>query len=137
MRLLLDTVAFLWLAEDDARLSAVAREAIVDPANDVFLSAASAWEIAIKHGLGRLRLQMPPDEYVPEQRLLHRIETLGIDEDATLQVGKLPDLHRDPFDRLLIAQAIVRGLTIVTPDRLIRGYTVPILWSRVERQGYG
>ena len=130
MRLLLDTVAFLWLAEDDARLSAVAREAIVDPANDVFLSAASAWEIAIKHGLGRLRLQMPPDEYVPEQRLLHRIETLGIDEDATLQVGKLPDLHRDPFDRLLIAQAIVHGLTIVTPDRLIRGYTVPILWSR-------
>ena len=130
MRLLLDTVAFLWLAEDDARLSAVAREAIVDPANDVFLSAASAWEIAIKHGLGRLRLQMPPDEYVPEQRLLHRIETLAIDEDATLQVGKLPDLHRDPFDRLLIAQAIVRGLTIVTPDRLIRGYTVPILWSR-------
>ena len=130
MRLLLDTVAFLWLAEDDARLSAVAREAIVDPANDVFLSAASAWEIAIKHGLGRLRLQMPPDEYVPEQRLLHRIETLAIDEDATLQVGKLPDLHRDPFDRLLIAQAIVHGLTIVTPDRLIRGYTVPILWSR-------
>ena len=130
MRLLLDTVAFLWLAEDDARLSAVAREAIVDPANDVFLSAASAWEIAIKHGLGRLRLHMPPDEYVPEQRLLHRIETLAIDEDATLQVGKLPDLHRDPFDRLLIAQAIVRGLTIVTPDRLIRGYTVPILWSR-------
>ena len=130
MRLLLDTVAFLWLAEDDARLSAAAREAIVDPANDVFLSAASAWEIAIKHGLGRLRLHMPPDEYVPEQRLLHRIETLGIDEDATLQVGKLPDLHRDPFDRLLIAQAIVHGLTIVTPDRLIRGYTVPILWSR-------
>ena len=137
MRLLLDTVAFLWLAEDDARLSAVAREAIVDPANDVFLSAASAWEIAIKHGLGRLRLRMPPDEYVPEQRLLHRIETLGIDEDATLQVGKLPDLHRDPFDRLLIAQAIVHGLTIVTPDRLIRGYTVPILWSRVERRGSG
>ena len=130
MRLLLDTVAFLWLAGDDARLSAVAREVIVDPANDVFLSAASAWEIAIKHGLGRLHLQMPPDEYVPEQRLLHRIETLGIDEDATLQVGKLPDLHRDPFDRLLIAQAIVHGLTIVTPDRLIRGYTVPILWSR-------
>ena len=137
MRLLLDTVAFLWLAEDDARLSAVAREAIVDPANDVFLSAASAWEIAIKHGLGRLRLHMAPDEYVPEQRLLHRIEILGIDEDATLQAGKLPDLHRDPFDRLLIAQAIVHGLTIVTPDRLIRGYTVPILWSRVERRGSG
>ena len=130
MRLLLDTLAFLWLAEDDARLPAAAREAIVDPANDVFLSAASAWEIAIKHRLGRLRLHMPPDEYLPQQRLLHRIETLGIDEGATLQAGKLPDLHRDPIDRLLVAHAIVHGLTIVTPDRLIRGYTVPILWSR-------
>ena len=130
MRLLLDTVAFLWLAEDDAHLTAAAREAIVDPANDVFLSAASAWEIAIKHGLGRLGLRVPPDEYVPQQRRLHRIETLGIDEDATLQAGKLPDLHRDPFDRLLVAQAIVHGLTIVTPDRLIRDYPVSVLWSR-------
>ena len=130
MRLLLDTVAFLWLAEDDAHLAAAAREAIVDPANDVFLSAASAWEIAIKHRLGRLGLRIPPDEYVPQQRRLHRIETLGIDEDATLQAGKLPDLHRDPFDRLLVAHAIVHGLTIVTPDRLIRNYPVPVLWSR-------
>ncbi len=130
MRLLLDTVAFLWLAEDDAQLSAAARDAIVDPANAVFLSAVSAWEIAIKHGLGRLGLRMPPDEYVPEQRRLHRIETLGIDEAATLQVGKLPELHRDPFDRLLVAQAIVHGLTIVTLDRLIRDYPVPVLWSR-------
>ena len=129
MRLLLDTVTFLWLAEDDAHLSAAARAAIIDPANDVFLSAASAWEIAIKHGLGRLRLGIPPDEYVPQQRRLHRIETLGIDEDATLQKGKLPDLHRDPFDRLLVAQAIVHGLTIVTPDRLIRDYPVPALWG--------
>ena len=130
MRLLLDTVAFLWLAEDDAHLSAAAREAIADPANDVFLSAASAWEIAIKHGLGRLRLRIPPDEYVPRQRRLHRIDTLAIDENATLQASKLPDLHRDPFDRLLVAHAIVHGLTIVTPDRLIRDYPVPTLWSR-------
>lgn len=130
MRLLLDTVAFLWLAEGDARFPTAAREAIADPGNDVFLSAASAWEIAIKHGLGRLAIGMPPDEYVPEQRRLHHIDTLMIDEAATLQAGKLPDLHRDPFDRLLVAQAIVGGLTIVTPDRLIRDYPVLVLWSR-------
>ena len=130
MRLLLDTAAFLWLAEDHASLSSAARDAIVDPANDVLLSAASAWEIAIKHGLGRLPLRVPPDDYVPEQRSLHRIEALAIDEAATLQVGKLPNLHRDPFDRLLVAQAIVHGLTIVTPDRLIRDYPVPVLWSQ-------
>ncbi|MCY3655330.1 MAG: type II toxin-antitoxin system VapC family toxin [Chloroflexi bacterium] len=130
MGLLLDTVAFLWLAEGDARFSIAAREAIADPGNDVFLSAVSSWEIAIKYGLGRLGLGMPPDEFVPEQRSLHRIDTLVIDEAATLQAGKLPDLHRDPFDRLLVAQAIVGGLTIVTPDRLIRDYPVPVLWSR-------
>ena len=130
MRLLVDTVAFLWLAEGDARFPTAAREAIADPANDVFLSAASSWEIAIKYGLGRLAIGVPPDEYVPEQRRLHRVDTLMIDEPATLQAGKLPDLHGDPFDRLLVAQAIVGGLTIVTPDRLIRDYPVPVLWSR-------
>lgn len=130
MRLLVDTVAFLWLAEGDARFPTAAREAIADPANDVFLSAASSWEIAIKYGLGRLAIGVPPDEYVPEQRRQHRIDTLMIDEPATLQAGKLPDLHGDPFDRLLVAQAIVGGLTIVTPDRLIRDYPVPVLWSR-------
>lgn len=128
MRLLLDTVTFLWVAEGDARLSAPAREAIANPANEVFLSAASAWEIAIKHGLGRLLLRLPPGEYVTEQRRRHRIEPLPIGEDAALQVGKLPDVHRDPFDRILVAQAIVGGLAIVTPDRLVRAYPVPALW---------
>ena len=128
MRLLLDTSTFLWLVSGDSRLNATARDAVADPANDVLLSAASAWEIAIKHGLGRLSLQAPPDELVPQQRQLHRVEALPIHEDATLQVGKLPKLHRDPFDRLIVAQAIVGGLTVVTPDRLIRAYPVPTLW---------
>lgn len=128
MRLLLDTVTFLWVAEGDASLSAPAREAIANPANEVFLSAASAWEIAIKHGLGRLPLRLPPEEYVTEQRRRHRLDPLPIGEDAALQVGKLPDVHRDPFDRILVAQAIVGGLAIVTPDRLIRAYPVPALW---------
>ncbi len=128
MRLLLDTAVFIWLVEGDARLSGPARGLIVDPTNEVYLSAASAWEIAIKYGVGRLLLREPPEEYVPRQRLLHRIEPLPIGEEAALQVHKLPDLHRDPFDRIIIAQAIIGGLAVVTPDRLIRQYPVRVEW---------
>ena len=128
MRLLLDTVTFIWLVDDNTRLVESARAAITDPANDLYLSAASAWEIAIKYELGRLRLRVPPHEYVVEQRRLHRIDSLPITEDAALQVGKLPALHRDPFDRLLVAQAIVEGLTIVTSDRLVSMYPVRVIW---------
>ena len=128
MRLLLDTVAFIWLVEGSSRLSAPARESIIDSANDAYLSAASAWEIAIKHGLGRLPLRVPPEEYVVEQRRRHRIDTLPITEEAALQVDKLPNLHRDPFDRLIVAQAIVEGTIVVTPDRLISMYPVRIAW---------
>ena len=105
MRLLLDTATFIWLVEGDAKLSESARASITDPAKEVFLSAASAWEI-VKHGLGRLVLRVPPDEYVTRQRRLHRVESLPIGEDATLQVGKLPGFHCDPFDRIIVKQAI-------------------------------
>lgn len=74
-------------------------------------------------------MRLPPEDYVPQQRRLHRVDALPISEESTLQVGKLPDLHRDPFDRLIVAQAIVGGLTVVTPDRLIRNYPVPTLWQ--------
>lgn len=128
MHLLLDTAAFIWLAEEDPALSRPARGLISNPENRVLLSSASAWEIAIKHGLGRLELALPPADYVPMQRRLHRIATLSVSERAVLQVQKLPPLHRDPFDRLLVAQAIVDGLTIVTPDREIRAYPVQTIW---------
>ena len=128
MNLLLDTATFIWLAEADPALSRAARGLIANPDNRVLLSSASAWEIAIKHGLGRLELAMPPAEYVPMQRRVHRIATLAISESAALQVEKLPSLHRDPFDRLLVAQAIVEGLAIVTPDRAIRAYPVQTVW---------
>ncbi len=128
MRLLLDTATFIWLAEDHSKLSATARSLIADASNEVFLSAASAWEIAVKHDLGRLDLRVPPDEYVWQQRQLHRIESLSIDEAAALQLAKLPDVHRDPFDRILISQAILGGMVIVTPDRLIRMYPVRTVW---------
>ena len=128
MRVLLDTCTFLWLVEGDRMLSEPAQIAIVDPENEVFLSPASAWEIVIKHALGRLELAESPDVYVPTQRALHRIDPLSIDESAVLQIGKLPALHRDPFDRLLVAQAIVHGCALASPDALIRQYPVRILW---------
>ena len=127
MRLLLDTLpSYGWSRALPGLWNPP--ESIVDPANDVYLSAASAWEIAVKHGIGRLPLRMPPEEYVVEQRRLHRIESLPITEEAALQAGKLPNLHRDPFDRVIVAQANVDGLSVVTPDRLIRMYPVRVSW---------
>ena len=128
MRLLLDTCTFLWIVGGATELSSRAREAFADPANDALLSAASAWEIAVKHRLGRLPLPEPPDVFVPAQRAAHGIEPLAIDEEAALHVAKLPDLHRDPFDRLLVAQALVGGLVLLTPDDPIREYPVRTLW---------
>lgn len=128
MRLLLDTVSFIFLAEDSAELSQSARNLIDNPANELFLSAASVWEIAIKYSINRLELKVPPEEYVPEQRRLHRIEPLPISERDALQVGKLPNIHRDPFDRLILAQAIEQDMAVVTNDSLMQRYAVPIVW---------
>ena len=128
MKLLLDTVTFIWLAENDADLSRVAHDLIADPANEVYLSVASVWEIAIKYSLGRLELRVPPEEYVLEQRRLHRIEPLPITEADALQVSKLPHIHRDPFDRLIVAQAIIQDMTVVTNDSLIKMYPAPVVW---------
>ena len=128
MRVLLDTCTFLWLAEGDSSLSRQAMEAIVDPTNDLYLSPTSVWEIVIKEALGRLVLKLPADRYVPEQRRLHRIDTLPVTEEAALQLGRLPPHHRDPFDRLLVAQAVAEGCTIATPDPLIRRYPVATVW---------
>jgi PIN domain nuclease of toxin-antitoxin system len=128
VRLLLDTCTFLWIVGGDRALSDRVREAFIDPENDVFLSAASAWEIAVKHRLGKLVLPAAPPDFVPSQREAHGIDPLAVDEEAALHVAKLPDLHRDPFDRMLIAQAIVGGLLLATPDESIRQYPVRTLW---------
>lgn len=128
MRLLLDTATFLWVVGGSRELSPGARKAFADPGNDAFLSAASAWEIAVKHRAGRLRLPDSPEVFVPAQRAAHGIEKLDIDEESALHVAKLPDLHRDPFDRMLVAQALVGGLVLLTPDGAIRRYPVRTLW---------
>ncbi len=128
MRLLLDTQAFLWSAAIPERLSGRARRLIQDGANDVFVSAASAWEIAIKARLGRLKLTEDIERFVPDQIAQNSFQALPVQVRHALKVAALPDVHRDPFDRLLVAQAIVEGLAIVTPDREIRGYPVKVVW---------
>lgn len=128
MKLLLDTCTFLWAIEGGGALSEAAREALADPENDVFLSAVSAWEIGVKHALGKLPLPEAPDRYVPAQRSARGIAPLPIDEEAALQLVRLPPLHRDPFDRMLVCQALVGALSIVTPDPEIARYPVRILW---------
>lgn len=128
MKLLLDTCTFLWSIEGGAALSNAARQALVDPANDIYLSAVSAWEIVVKHALGKLPLPEPPERYVPAQRRLRGIECWPLDEEASLHLHRLPPVHRDPFDRMLICQALTGGLTLVTPDENIARYPVKTLW---------
>ncbi len=128
MRLLLDTVTLLWISLQDPRLSRRAQEWFADPASEVFLSVISAWEIAIKHSLGRLPLPEPPAEFIPARRRAYRLAALPLDEEAALYVARLPKLHADPFDRLLVCQAIVHGLATLSPDPLISQYSVRVLW---------
>ena len=128
MRLLLDTCTFLWLILDSPELSSRARDLIQKPDNEVVLSVVSTWEIAVKHGMGRLRLPEPIDRYLIGMRKKHAVESLDLTEAASLQGSKLPDLHRDPFDRMLICQAIVHGLVILTPDEQIRTYPIRTEW---------
>lgn len=127
MRLLLDTCSFLWLA-GGGTLSTASAAAVRDPSNDVYLSAVSVWEITTKHQAGRLPLPEAPDRLIPTERRLRGVEPLAFDEESALQVLRLPPLHRDPFDRMLISQAIAGGLAIVTPDPLISQYPVRVIW---------
>lgn len=124
MRLLLDTHIFLWFISRDARLSAAAQAHISDPQNDVYLSVASVWEAVIKHQLGKLPLPQPPEIYLPHQRQQHRIASLSLDETTIRFLPQLPSLHRDPFDRILICQALQHNLTILTVDVAITAYPV-------------
>ena len=128
MRLLLDTCTFLWLAADDPLLTPAARAGCRSPGNEVFLSSLSAWEIAIKHRLGRLPLPEPPARYVTSRRSWLRLEPLPFDEACAAHDALLPPHHRDPFDRGLVSQAILNGMTIVTPDPALARYPAPVLW---------
>lgn len=129
MDILLDTATFLWWIAGDKRLPSTMASVLRDPDHRVWLSAASCWEIAIKHASRKLPLPEDPTVLVPEQRAKHDIELLPIGELETLQVGKLPSLHRDPFDRMLVAQSIIHGLQIATSDPLVRQYPCRWIWK--------
>lgn len=128
MRLLLDTQAFLWWVDGAANLSAKARRAIAAPRNDCFLSLVSCWEMAIKLSLGKLRLDEPIDTFVPAQLSANRFSLLEISFRDTARVAKLPFHHRDPFDRLLVSQALEEDLAIVTSDPVFAKYGAKRIW---------
>lgn len=128
MSLLLDTCVLLWLARADSALHDRARRALSQPDADVLVSAATGWEIAIKHARGRLPLPVALERFLPMLRERYGLKSLPIDEEAALHVAKLPRLHADPFDRMLVSQAIVHGLVIVTPDPLVTQYPARTLW---------
>jgi PIN domain nuclease of toxin-antitoxin system len=126
LAVLLDTHTFLWWCEDSSELSQKARKAIAN--NDCFVSMASFWEIAIKSSLSKLRLPAVVDRYLPEQMSLNGFETLEISFRQTMGTATLPWRHRDPFDRLLAAQAIEEKLNIVSRDPIFDAYGVKRVW---------
>lgn len=127
MRILLDTHVFLWYITADPKLPHAFRESIQNPDNEIYLSAASIWEAVIKHMLGKLSLPESPAILFPREREAHRILPLPINETAFAHLAKLPSLHGDPFDWILIAQAVDRNLALMTVDQTLRMYGVPVL----------
>ncbi|MEW6052854.1 MAG: type II toxin-antitoxin system VapC family toxin [Nitrospirota bacterium] len=127
--MLLDTHIFLWWITDDSRLIANVRDIIADGTNDLFLSVASCWEIAIKAQLGSIDLPDKPDKFIAEQLSLNAIMSLPILANHALNVFNIPSLHRDPFDRLIISQAITEKLPIVTSDPVFRQYGIETVWK--------
>ena len=126
MKALLDSCVFLWLLTGERPLPDRVKATLTD--GELWLSAASVWELSVKFSKGTLRLPVPPSRLVPDARTRYGISALSIDEESALHVVKLPRLHADPFDRMLVSQAIVHGMTIVTPDPLVTQYPARTMW---------
>lgn len=127
MRILLDTHVFLWWAVDDPRLSAELRLALESPDNQVYLSSVSVWEIVIKQGLGRIRLPDNPADWLQAYVTQYGLLPLAIEHSHALTIRDLPPKHRDPFDRMLVAQAVCEGMTLATADQAISQYGTPVI----------
>ena len=128
MNLLLDTCTFVWLVSDPDRLSQTVVETIDDARNDLALSDVSVWEICLKWQVGKIGLPVPPRPWIEQQVETWRLDRVEIQRAHLYRVSELPRHHQDPFDRLLVAQSIEGGLTLVTPDRAIRQYPAAVLW---------
>ena len=128
MRLLLDTHAFIWYTTDSSRLTATGRSLIDNGENDILLSTASVWEMAIKHSIGRLTFSMPFMEFIKQQIAVNRIDILEITFDHIEVVASLPLHHRDPFDRLIIAQSMAKQIPILSVDAIFDAYAIARVW---------
>ena len=128
MRLLLDTHTFLWWINNDPSLSETARDVISSERNDCFLSMASCWEMAIKASIGKLRLTKPVERFIPEELAANDFLLLNLDFRHVAKVETLPFHHRDPFDRLLVAQALTEKIFIVSTDVVLSDYGVKRIW---------
>jgi len=129
VKLLLDTQVWLWMQASPQRFSSATRQMVDDQENVLLLSPVSAWEISTKYALGRLTLPIPPSEYVPSRMNSSGVDALPLQHSHALQVAVLPWHHRDPFDRLLIAQAQVEDLPILSTDRQFAAYDVQVHWA--------
>jgi len=116
MKYLLDTCSFLWASQQPAMLSKMACAVIDDPGNELYLSDVSIWEITLKHSAGKLPLPGVPRVWIAEKLAYHQLKSLSIDQASLIRSGELPRVHSDPFDRLLAAQAIEAGMTLLSPD---------------------
>ena len=128
MNLLLDTHTFLWFIAGDSSLSKAARSAIEDLNNNLYLSVASVWEIAIKVSIDKLELSEPFETFIPEQLAENGIELLDISVEHAAQIVSMPFHHRDPFDRLIAAQASVEKMTLLSVDEVFDSYGINRLW---------
>lgn len=128
MKVLFDTHTFLWWITENSRLSATVQNIICDRNNQLFFSAASGWEIATKAQLGKLQIASSPIKFISDQLALNAIESLPIQLNHTLQIYNLPKHHKDPFDRILVAQSQLEDLPIMTLDPQIARYSVQVIW---------
>lgn len=129
MRYLLDTGVWLWSVGEPSRISRKARDLLADVSHDVFLSAVTSWEVTIKAASGKLRLPEQPDLYIPRRMTAQGLRPLAVSHAHALAVFGLPAHHHDPFDRLLIAQAKVEDMTLISADRMFDRYPVQLLWA--------
>ena len=128
MRYLLDTHVLIWWITGDGRLSGKAEALIKNRRNEIFWSVASSWEVAIKYALGRLEFKEPPDILIPSELERNRIETLAIENEHAFLAGRLPPHHKDPFDRMIVAQARIESMGLVSDDVMFKNYGTDLNW---------
>ncbi len=128
MRILLDTCAFIWLVSDPGQLGPAAKAALEDPHQERFLSLASVWEVVLKYNTGKLPLPRTPEVWIEEQTRIQDITILNLERRVIYKSGELPPIHRDPFDRMIVADSLIHKMPVLTPDGPYREYGCKVIW---------